>query len=161
MMMRIAGLLIALSLAGCAQLAARYELQDLAQTQVLVADGFIVVAQEPLIVRRPRGDNKTEDVVTWNIGTSGARFAVKDGISIDALVKPLSRELTAEQRKRLAASQMRDTSQVGQTKCTTSEKRSEVTCTLPRNLRSGYYAYTIRLEQDGRSIELDPTVMLE
>lgn len=156
MLSRIAALGLALMLTGCAQLAARYELQDLTRAQVLVAEGFVVVSQEPMIVKRNRGDGKAADVVTWDIGTSGVQFDGV-GITIDGLVKP------ADPRRQTAAKPSVDTSQTARLErpCTVSADRTQVTCTLPRTLASGYYAYTIRVTQGGQPRVLDPTVMLE
>lgn len=144
----------AAALAGCAQLAAQYTLSDLSRTQVLVADGYVVVGQEPLIVRRAR-DGKAEDTVTWSIGTGGVQFA-DPGITVDAFVKPLKPQ--AQQRQTAPAPRAVEP---GQVKCETSRNRTEVTCRLPRSLPSGFYAYTVRVTQGGRTIELDPTIMLE
>lgn len=158
MLSRIAALGLALMLTGCAQLAARYELQDLARAQVLVAEGFVVVSQEPLIVKRNRGDGKAADVVTWDVGSSGVQFDGV-GITIDGLVKPLN----VDPRRQTAAKPSVDTSQTARLErpCTVSADRTQVTCTLPRTLASGYYAYTIRVSQGGQTRVLDPTVMLE
>ncbi len=161
MKIRIVAALLALALAGCAQLAARHELRDLARTQVLVVDGAVVVAQEPLIVRRAAGDGKTADTVTWDLGTRGVLFAARNAITIDAFVKPLTRDLTPERRRQLAQQPLRDTSQVGQIRCTTNEARTVASCTLPRALKPGFYAYTIRLQRGNETLELDPNVMLE
>lgn len=152
---RIAALGIALMLTGCAQLAARYELQDLTRAQVLVADGAVVVTQEPLVVKRNAADGKKDDVVTWDLGTSGVQFAAGNGITIDAFVKPLVT------RGRQSGAPVRDTSQVGLARCAVNESRTVATCTIPRTLKSGFYAYTIRLVQGSATLELDPTVMLE
>jgi hypothetical protein len=154
MWIRLAVVMIAAALAGCAQLAAQYTLSDLSRTQVLVADGYIVLGQEPLIVRRTR-DGRSEDTVTWTIGTRGVLFAERDAITVDAFVKPLQRD--AQQRSAPA----RDVGQVGQVKCETARDRTEVSCRLPRTLKSGFYAYTVRVTQGGRALELDPTIMLD
>ncbi|MDZ7653117.1 MAG: hypothetical protein U5L03_11470 [Burkholderiaceae bacterium] len=161
MLVRIAAVVVALTLSGCAQLAARYELQDLTKAQVLVDAGAVVVTQEPLVVSRNPSDGKTSDTVSWDVGTSGALFAAQDGVTIDAYVKPLVKDLNAEVRRQLAARPMRETSQVGQIKCTVNPERTAATCTLPRSLKSGFYAYTLRLMQGTTRLELDPTVMLE
>jgi len=158
---RIAALGLALMLSGCAQLAARYELMDLTRAQVLVAEGAVLVTQEPLVVKRSATDGKKEDVVTWDLGTSGVQFAAGNGVTIDAFVKPLlTRGANVEQRRQ-AAAPVRDTSQVGLARCAVNEGRTVATCSLPRGLRSGFYAYTIRLMQGTTTLELDPTIMLE
>jgi len=161
MKIRLIAVLLALALAGCAQLSARHELRDLARTQVLVVDGAVVVTQEPLIVRRAAADGRTADTVTWDLGTSGVLFATRNGVTIDAFVKPLAKDLTPELRRQLAERPLRDTSQVGQIRCATNEARTVATCTLPRALKRGFYAYTIRLQRGNETLELDPTVMLE
>ncbi len=160
MLKRLAAILLAFALTACAQLSARYELEDLAKAQVLVADGVVIVTQEPLVVRRPKGVTSGEDTVAWDIGTTGLQFATKDAVTIDARVKPTARELTAELRKQLEARPLRDTSQIALTKCTTNEARTSTTCTLPRALRAGSYAYTLRLVKDGSPLELDPTIYM-
>ncbi len=161
MLSKIAALGLALMLTGCAQLAARYELRDLTRAQVLVAEGAIVVTQEPLVVKRNPADGKKEDVVTWDLGTSAVQFAATNGVTIDAFVKPLvTRGANADQRRQ-AAAPVRDTSQAGLTRCSVNEARTVASCTLPRGLRSGFYAYTIRLVQGTTTLELDPTIMLE
>jgi hypothetical protein len=121
----------------------------------------IIVGQEPLLVRRPKGDTKGTDLVTLKLGTSGALFADK-AATVDAFVKPLPGDATAEQRRRLASGTLREPIPGGPITCTASnEKRTEATCPLPRTLRRGFYAYTVRIEQGGRTFELDPTIMLE
>jgi hypothetical protein len=156
---RIALLLLAAGLTGCAQIA-RYEIQDLAQTHVFLVDGVIIVGQEPLVVSR-KGETRATDLVTLKLGTSGAQFAAK-AATVDAFVKPLPGDATAEQRKRLASGPLREPIPGGPITCTASnEKRTEATCPLPRTLKRGFYAYTVRIEQGGRTFELDPTIMLE
>jgi len=161
MMIRLVAGSVALALAGCAQLSARHELRDVAQAQVGVVDGAIIVTQEPIVVRRVAGDGKAADTVTWNLAARGVLFAARDPVTIDAFVKPLTRDLTPQLRRELAERPMRDTSQVGQIKCATNEARTTASCTLPRELRRGFYAYTIRLQQGDKTLELDPTVMIE
>jgi hypothetical protein len=87
--------------------------------------------------------------VPWG---SKVRFA-PNGITVDAFVKP-----PPGQERRAV---VRDTSQVSLFKCQPNEDRTEFSCFVPKEVRPGFYAYTIRLLDDGKPLELDPTVMVE
>ena len=151
----IVAVLGALVLAGCAQREHHRMRIDPARPQVLVAPGgYIVVNQEPVILRRSEG----KDTITWQLPSgSNIRFA-PNGITVDAFVKPLSKDMKSQQRTGAA---VRDTSQVAGFKCSPNEARTEFSCMVARDVRSGFYAYTIRLLDDGKPLELDPTVMVE
>jgi hypothetical protein len=143
----IAAALGMLALAGCAH---RISIIDPARPQVFVADGYIVVNQEPVVVKRPA-------TVTWTVPWgSNLRFADK-GITVDAFVKPLPpRDGRTQQRPAT-----RDTSRVSQFKCEPNKERTEFSCFVSNDVAPGFYAYTIRLLADGKPLELDPTIMVE
>jgi hypothetical protein len=154
---RIALTLAALALAGCAHLGPFGGVGDASRAEVFVVDGFVVLNQEPVIVRRSKG----EDAATWQLPVgSTARFD-GTGITVDAFVKPLPRTADPARARSTSTAPTRDTSQVGLIRCRSNEARTEATCTVPKEVRAGFYAYTVRLTQDGKPLELDPTLMLD
>ena len=133
----IAAALGLLALAGCAH---RISIIDPARPQVFVADGRVVVNQEPVIVKRP-------GTITWTVPWgSNLRFA-DNGITVDAFVKQSPpRESKEPQRRPI----VRETRQVSLFKCGPANKElTEFACTVPQEVPPGYYAYTIRLLADG------------
>jgi hypothetical protein len=143
----IAAALGTLALTGCAH---RISIIDPARPQVFVSDGYIVVNQEPVVVRRPVGKSAT---VTWTVPWgSKVRFA-PNGITVDAFVKP-----PPGQDRRAV---VRDASRVSLFKCQPNEDRTEFSCFVSNEVPPGFYAYTIRLLADGKPLELDPTIMVE
>jgi len=143
----IALVLGTLALTGCAH---RISIIDPARPQVFVADGYIVVNQEPVIVKRP-------GTITWTVPWGSNLVFADKGITVDAFVKPpLPRDGRPQQRP-----VTRDTSRVSQFKCEPNKERTEFSCFVSNDVPPGFYAYTIRLLADGKPLELDPTVMVE
>lgn len=155
----IALALVAVAASGCSLLdkshTARIIEQPTRATVVVTPDRFIVVDREPIVLRKSQGTT-----VSWKLaGIPGAQFAER-GITIDARIKPGLKDLQSMQAAQRAAP-MRDTRGVESVRCTTTPDRREVSCSFPRDLPNGTYAYTIRLVVDGKPVELDPTVMME
>jgi hypothetical protein len=135
-----------LALAGCKHLEITRPGGDLSRAEVFVVDGYIVVNQEPVIVRR----SQKQTTATWQLaGTNATNLHV----TIDAWIKPIKRTPSRQ-------AQRPDWKPVT-VDCRPVERGStSVTCDVSK-LEPGFYAYTIRVDQDGRTIELDPTVMID
>ncbi len=151
-------LALAVALTGCAQIAARYELSDLSQTQVFFRDGLILVGQEPVVAKRRPDGSAT---ITFTIGAGEARFPERNAVTIDWLVKPHPLDVGADPKRQQAARAFaRQAVPPTAFSCVT-ERPDQVTCTLAKSLSRGLYAYTIRVQQGDRVYELDPTVMMD
>ncbi|MGH6623784.1 MAG: hypothetical protein ACREBN_07425 [Burkholderiaceae bacterium] len=142
--------LAALTLSGCEHLRPR-SLPDPALTRVTVVPGpYIVVDQEPIVVRRAAG----QDTVTWRVAGGNVRFAEK-GITVDAFVKPLPREVRAQAPASIAA--RKD----GVPGFACSGSAEVFSCKIDAKVPPGVYSYTIRLSVDGRDVASDPIIFLE
>lgn len=133
MKLRLLGALSVAALAGCAQIAAYYELSDLAETQVFLREGRIIVGQEPLLVRTTEGRTS---IVTWNASGDVTIVSVK----VDMMIKPSPKAVEIP--------------------CKTSEKGDSASCEFSSKAATGVYSYKLRVRSAGQTIESDPTIML-
>ncbi len=139
-----------LVLGGCAQF--KFRMPDPTRPLVIVSPaGYLVVNQEPIVVAREAGKEAT---ITWRLPPTGTVRFDERGIVIEGMVKTGPKQ---GQRKLPAP----DTSQNQLFKCETSQDRLEATCRISRDVRSGFYAYTINARDGARRIVLDPTIMVE
>lgn len=138
-----------LVLGGCAQF--KFRVPDPTRPQVVLSPaGYLVVNQEPIVVTREPGKDAT---ITWRLSPVGTVRFEDRGIVIEGMVKTGPKE----GQKKLPAP---DTSQNQLFKCETTQDRLEATCRISREVRSGFYAYTINARDGDKRIILDPTIMM-
>jgi hypothetical protein len=153
----IALITLVLLLAGCESVA-YYVLRtgDPASAPVAVVGDYIVLGREPVVLKRKPGESVQ---ATWTT-PSGVQFE-GPGIRPDARIKDFL-PVRPGQPRILSNDTIRDTSQVKLIKCVIEEKsRAEVKCTVPPEVKSGLYAYTVFVTSGSRSLVLDPTFMLD
>lgn len=117
---------------------------------VLAAPDYLVVNQEPIVIRRGGRDVD----VTWHLPLAGSLRFDGRGIFVEGLIKTLPKDGS----RRLPQP---DTSQNELFKCEARKDGLEAVCRIGREIKPGVYAYTIRARDGQRRIVLDPTIMIE
>ena len=141
--------LSAATLAGCAHHEYHHRLPDPTRPQVLVAPGdYLVLNQEPILVVR-KGTEQAK--ITWQLAPGGPVFDA-EGIRILGRVKTGGPSPERIDRP--------DPSQNELFKCAGSETRLEFTCLIAPQVKEGQYAYAISVNNAGKRIVLDPTIMI-
>lgn len=155
MKLRILAATLAIGITGCANLSTASAQSDAAV--VTIADGYVVVSQDPVFARATKGADAAGATVRWKIGTPGATFT-KDGIVVDARVKTLPKPM-AEADARRPSAKLNDVESAKRVKCEPSKDRTVFTCQFPKGIASGLYAYTIRVSYKGMVYEHDPIIV--
>jgi len=170
----LAATVVTVALSGCAELTQRSISIDATRPQIRIVEGNrLVVNQEPIHV--PRSDR----TVTWQLPRGvNAQFDPQNGITVDRIDKlvnangsPIAdrgalsaanERLLANARKRDAAvSDKRQARILSVFPCTYVDE-FEYSCLIPQagaDTPHGLYAYTIRVNIDGKPYELDPRMM--
>ncbi|HTT13864.1 MAG TPA: hypothetical protein VMG60_23600 [Burkholderiaceae bacterium] len=150
-------LFCAVALAGCAFI--KEGAPDLAHPRVVVAPVmvgpkvYLTVGQEPVIVVRGGGSA----AVTWTLPGDGLRFERGRGVEIVGRIKNPPKYPGQPPSK----IEKPDDSQVRLFTCVTKEDLLEVACTIPPQVSSGVYAYTINARNAAGPVVLDPTMWLD
>lgn len=145
---------VLLSVAGCSQLNIGRSTMNPQFPQVsVVGDRYIVIDQEPIIAQRG-------STITWQLPEGKLAFDRERGITIDALVKALPPRPGAKPQDMQPAAAQRSKVERSLFPCSARSER-EFACVVPRDAKSGQYAYTVRVKSPAGDLILDPTVIVE
>lgn len=157
----LGSIVCAVVLAGCAH-HDRFHAPNPERPQVLFTNGYLIVNQEPVVVRRKPNEPA---VVSWRLPADGELTFDTDGIIILRRIKDTKMERVDDVRKPLIECRRGEvpppTTRAAQTAPKDADNPRAFTCVIAADAVPGLYVYEIHTrDRSNRRISADPTLMI-